>query len=454
MEKNKKQNLYFLAGLLGIGLILFWRCFYSVNTTDEAFYVGTTYRLWFGDGMLCDEWMPTQQLCSFWLYPFYALFRLILGSNEGMVLAFRFLYIVFQLAISGYLYGRLKKYGVISFLPVFLYLLSTAFNINSISYNTMANSAFLALTVTLATMEKADLKNSILCGIFASMLVMSNPYAVAAYLLYGVCCAIVPLILKKCKAKTPVSIRFRTFLGMSLAAAGVFVLFLLFTFQNATLEDILKNLPYIINDQEHVQRWGVKFSDYFRYFREHYLWCMVIPIIVSVAAVFDKKRVTHGKLYMGLSVLSVLPYMIYHGLISDYVPVNLVTVPVCMLGLPAFIVSQKKHGKIFYIWYVPAMIYPILVQVASNTGPLAVSAAFMAAASASVLLTALWAAAQEWKPVKYISCAVIVLQLLLMLFQRVNFVWADAPMQALDTRVERGTGERSLYNSGKGTALY
>ena len=122
MERMKKQNLWFLAGLLGIGAILFWRCFYSVNTTDEAFYVGTIYRLWRGDGMLTDEWMPTQQMCSFWLYPFYALFRLILGSNDGMILAFRLLYIVFQIFISGYLYGKLKKFGYISFLPIFFYL--------------------------------------------------------------------------------------------------------------------------------------------------------------------------------------------------------------------------------------------------------------------------------------------------------------------------------------------
>ena len=140
MEKAKKQNLWFLTGLFGIGLILFWRCFYSVNTTDEAFYIGTIYRLWYGDGMLTDEWMPTQQMCSFWLIPFFALFRLILGSNEGMMLAFRFLYIVSQLLISSYLYLRLKKYGSMSIFAGFFFLLSTAFNINSLSYNTMANS--------------------------------------------------------------------------------------------------------------------------------------------------------------------------------------------------------------------------------------------------------------------------------------------------------------------------
>ena len=164
MGKAKKQNLWFLAGLLGIGLILFWRCFYSVNTTDEAYYIGTAYRLWYGDGMLCDEWNPTQQMCSFWLYPFFALFRLILGSNDGMILAFRILYVIFQLFISGYLYGKLKKFGYISFLPIFFYLLSTAFNINSLSYNTMANSALIALVVTLVMLDAPDWKSCICPG--------------------------------------------------------------------------------------------------------------------------------------------------------------------------------------------------------------------------------------------------------------------------------------------------
>ena len=122
MEKAKKQNLWFLTGLLGIGIILFWRCFYGVNTTDEAYYIGTVYRLWLGDGMLCDEWNPTQQMCSFWLYPFYALFRLIIGSNNGMILAFRLLYIAFQLFITCYLYKRLRVFGYKSLFPVFFYL--------------------------------------------------------------------------------------------------------------------------------------------------------------------------------------------------------------------------------------------------------------------------------------------------------------------------------------------
>lgn len=446
MEKAKKQNLWFLAGLLGIGLILFLRCFYSVNTTDEAYYIGTVYRLWFGDGMLCDEWNPTQQMCSFWLYPFYVLFRLILGSNEGMILAFRLLYIVFQLFISGYLYGKLKKFGYISILPIFFYLLSTAFNINSLSYNTMANSALAALLVTLGMMEKPDWKNGIWCGIFASIVVMGNPYAVFAYILYGIACVAVTLIFKKLKKDVPVALQFGTFFKMSLTAAGVLVVFLIFTFWHATLERIMNNLPYIVGDQEHVQRWNVKISDYFRYFREHYFGAVLVSLVVSGSALFDKKRVEHGALYMILNVLAILPYMIYHGLISDYVPVNLVTVPICFLGLPAFVVSKKPLRKVFYIWYLPAMVYPFIVQITSNTGPLAVSAGFVTAGAASVLLAAAWAEEQEGSLLKNVVHGVILLQLIMMLFLRITYVWADAPLSELTTKVERGAA-KGLYTT-------
>lgn len=453
MERTKKQNLWFLAGLLGIGLILFWRCFYSVNTTDEAYYIGTVYRLWFGDGMLCDEWNPTQQMCSFWLYPFYVLFRMILGSNEGMILAFRLLYIVFQLFISGYLYKKLKRFGYIGIFPVFFYLLSTAFNINSLSYNTMANSCLVALLVTLVFLEKPDLKNCVWCGIFASIVVMGNPYAVFVYILYGIVCGAVTLILKKFKRETPASLRFLTFLKISLTAAAVLAVFLIFTFRNATLERILANLPYIIGDQEHHQRWGVKITDYFGYFRKYYLGCTLVPLAVSAAALFDKKRVEHGVFYIGVSCTAIVPYMIYHGLISDYVPVNLVTVPICFLGIPAYLVSKERRSEVFFGWFVPAMIYPFVVQVTSNTGPLAVSAAFVTAGAAAVFLAAAWAREQKHKIIAGLLYTVVILQLLMMLWLRVTFVWADAPVLELTAKVERGAA-KGLYTTEASVQYY
>lgn len=453
MDRAKKQNLWFVAGLLGIGLILFWRCFYSVNTTDEAFYVGTAYRLWYGDGILCDEWMPSQQLSSFWLIPFYALFRWILGSNDGMILAFRLLYILFQMMMSVYLYSRLKGFGWVSLFSVFFYLLSTAFNINSLSYNTMANSFFLALVVTLAVMEKPNFKDSVLCGIFASIVVMANPYAVFAYVLYGIGCGMAALAAKKTGKELPTAGCFSTFAYMSVTAAVVAVVFVIVTLQNATIEEILENLPYILGDQEHQQRWGVKFSDYFRYFREHYLGAVLVPMLAAIAGLVDKDSEKRGKIYMAVAVLAVLPYIIYHGLISEYVPINLVTVPICFLGLPAYVLKKERPKALFFTWYLPAMCYPIIVQLTSNTGPLAVSAGFMTAGAAAVLLFGSWVQEQDERILKVAGYGVVALQLMIMLFLRMTYVWADADLPDLTTRMERGAA-KGLYTTAEDVQYY
>jgi hypothetical protein len=170
-------------------------------------------------------------------------------------------------------------------------------------------------------------------------------------------------------------------------------------------------------------------------------------------ALVDKKRVQHSVFYMAISAVSVLPYMIYHGILSDYVPINLVTVPICFLGVPAFVVSKERHCKAFYTWYLPAMVYPFIVQITSNTGPLAVSAAFVSAGAASVFLTASWAKEQELKIAKYAVWGTIILQLGMMLVLRMTYVWADAPMGALDTKVERGAA-KGLYTTAEDVQRY
>ena len=250
----------------------------------------------------------------------------------------------------------------------------------------------------------------------------------------------------------PAALDFRAFFKMSLTAAAVLAVFLVFTFRHATPERILKNLPYIIGDQEHYQRWGVKISSYFGYFEKYYLGCTVMSLLMSAAALLDKKRVQHGGIYAGIAAAAVVPYMIYHGLISDYVPVCLVTVPVCFLGLPAYLLSEKKNRGIFWIWYVPAMLYPFIVQITSNTGPLAVSAAFVSAGAASVLLTVLWAGEQRRKLWRGLMCGIVLLQLVIMLWLRITFVWADASLPELKTRVERGAA-KGLYTTA-GAAQY
>jgi hypothetical protein len=176
-------------------------------------------------------------------------------------------------------------------------------------------------------------------------------------------------------------------------------------------------------------------------------------MLAAIAGLVDKDSEKRGKIYMAVAVLAVLPYIIYHGLISEYVPINLVIVPICFLGLPAYVLKKERPKALFFTWYLPAMCYPIIVQLTSNTGPLAVSAGFMTAGAAAVLLFGSWVQEQDEKILKVAGYGVVTLQLMIMLFLRMTYVWADADLPDLTTRMERGAA-KGLYTTAEDVQYY
>lgn len=96
MKNLKPIDYIFTACLFLIGLTFIWRAFYGVNYNDEMYYADSLYRLFQGDVYLVHDWQLHLMSCIP-VYPFYALFRLITGSNDGVILFLRILYVVFQL---------------------------------------------------------------------------------------------------------------------------------------------------------------------------------------------------------------------------------------------------------------------------------------------------------------------------------------------------------------------
>ena len=80
-DQRNMQHLIFIGLFLLIEILLIRRSFYGFNTADEMYYIGTSERLYRGEKLLIDEWHPSQQLCSFLLYPVYGLMRTILGLS-------------------------------------------------------------------------------------------------------------------------------------------------------------------------------------------------------------------------------------------------------------------------------------------------------------------------------------------------------------------------------------
>ena len=223
-----KKESWIFAGLLILLFVMFaWRQFYGFNKNDEIFYISTVYRFWQGDAMLIDEWNNVQ-LFAFITYPLLWLIRLFHDSNEGIVLIFRMAYLMFQIAVSVYCYVRMKRFGWVRILPALYYFVTTPYNINGLSYNTLAFGFVLLTLVTLSCVDELKISDCILCGIFTACAVLANPYAVLLFVVYGLICVVCTIHAHQKKRELSSVVSFKSFFCMGIGAFFVLVLFVIF----------------------------------------------------------------------------------------------------------------------------------------------------------------------------------------------------------------------------------
>ena len=187
IRKNlDKRQLLVITGFVLCMLVLFWRCFYSVNYADEPYCISSVWRFYKGDALLAEDWFPAQQLIAWILSPLYWLFRLFLDTNDGIMLASRLAYVTFQGMVSVFVYCRLKKYEYFRVPAVMLYLLSTQNNMLTLNYNTLGIGCIFLILAILVTEEKYAAGTLIATGVLTAVMVLSQPYAILMFLLWGI----------------------------------------------------------------------------------------------------------------------------------------------------------------------------------------------------------------------------------------------------------------------------
>lgn len=455
MEKTGRQRyiIWIFAGLLVLGFLVFgWRQFFGFNKNDEIFYISTVYRFFQGDAMLIDEW-NNGQLFAFITYPIFMLVRLFHNSNDGVVLIFRFLYLIFQAAVATYCFVRLKRFGWIRIFPALFYFVTTPYNINALSYNTLVLGFVLLTLVTVASADEIKTRDAVLCGVFIAGAVLSNPYAVILFVLYGCICAGCSLYGKRTGRKPDSALSFRTFFFMGVGAFIIFVLFVAFVFSRGTLQEILEGFSYIVMDSERQKDFWEKLSKYFIRIHRYYKIEVYVTGILLLLRLADRKRKIPDPAYLAVSVISAIPYIIYYGFFWEMVGINYMLIPLSFPGLTAYVVSTDKDRRLFYGWYVPGVIYTLAAHFATNTGIYTVSAAYMIAGAASMLL--IWKAVKEHSAVwlRILVCILLVVQFAGCIWQRIFYVWGDEHLPELNVRLETGPME-GIYTTEENAGLY
>ena len=194
---NSKDNLSYFLNILVIltigvstSLLLYFmwiRLSYSVELTDESYYLAMTYRIVNGDIPLKNAWEP-QILSALFTAPLLGLYHYITGSYNGCVLFMRQMFFLFDMVFVGIIFILLRKY--IPTLIAFLCILPLFFVVPSslpyLSYNILnMQFAILGYMLILSYMF-SDIKGNTLplylvfAAIFHALAVMVYPHFLLA----------------------------------------------------------------------------------------------------------------------------------------------------------------------------------------------------------------------------------------------------------------------------------
>lgn len=385
MKKTSKKDFLFAGLWLAATIFSVWKASRGFGNIDESFYLTVPYRILRGDALIVNEW-HLSQLSGVLLLPFMFLYQAIFHTNEGIILAFRYIYIAVQMLLSAYIYSCVReRKGALPAVAVFM--IYAPFNIMALSYNSMGIQALAAALASLCG-DCPGRRKMFLSGLFFAAAVLCNPYLVLIYAVYAAFCLF--FVFRK-KANLPLPVfrksKFFFFTGGCAALAVPTVMLLL----KSSLKQLLGALSPIMADPEHP---AISLLDKFSaYIREVFFSNAVAPAVMLGFALlfilwlFDC-RAFNGKYRDCIFFMSLLltVVFVFGFLLSDFPYVNFFPFPVCIAGLFAFITAAEKKRNIFALFWLPAMVYTFLLHCTSNQGFYAISSASAVAAIPSVLL--------------------------------------------------------------------
>ena len=391
-----RTDLLFAFSLLLATAFLMWRCKFGLAYDDEAFYLTIPYRLSRGDAMFLHEW-HLSQMSGFLLYPFMLLFRSLTGSTQGVVLAFRRLYILACSLTALYSYLRLRKISPLgACAAALILLLYTPFGLNAPSYNSMGLLLMALATVSLATAEKEQRLLHGLCGFFFAAAVLCCPYLALVFLLYALLVGLRAL-LPAGEGSRPDILSPRRLLYILPGILVMAALFLLFVFSRVSPEKFLEALPLILStDPEHDTSVGLgtKLLDYFAAFsriQPHFLLYLALTAVLLVPGLILKKRrgAEYGRAFLLPICLLSLANVAETYFTRHYI--NFIAFPLQPLILSFMLLDSPSPQcrRLFKAMWVPGMLYSFCIHLSSNQAEYSIcSAAYVALTGGIVIMGA------------------------------------------------------------------
>lgn len=371
-----KKDFFSLAIIFLFALLSLRGAFYGIASPDESFYLTIPYRLILGDALLVDEWHASQ-LSAFLLYLPMKIFMSITGSTDGIILFFRCLYVFCQTAVSVFTYTRIKKYGIIpALISSLMFLLYTPENVQILDYYTMSLMGMQVCALLFFTSENFSKAKLIFIGIVFACTVTAQPFNCIIYFLYSLI-VLFCYIRRNKKVLSEYTKKLLSIKNWIFITIGIFltaIVFLAFILSQASFSEIFNNIGNIFGGHDHTLPFSSEGeTDMFSYFTiietlfgfTPVSFCISLICVLFVA--FDKKRETHKKqwLFISLCILSV--YFIATLITSFTTPTEILfrPYPLFLLTFILIILRKNRNGELLGIW-LTGVLYIVFLGIISQ----------------------------------------------------------------------------------------
>ena len=392
-DRQKWQDLLFVALLCGALLFSFWKVSYGFGGNDESFYLTIPHRLLKGDALFRDEW-NLSQMCSILQLPFSWLFTMITGGTDGIILGARIFYVFVHCGASVLIYLKLRRFGYLSVIASVLFFLYTPYNIMALSYDSMGVGLVALSGVLLATADYQKKWQIMVSGLCFAGAVLCCPYLATVWVLYAACMGVHQLLRKKELRLTLQSEMFRprTFLLFTAGVSALAAVFLLFTLPRVGIGGIAENLPYMLDDPEHkANAFGVIVERYFKsvfYMQPHFKYAVYSYCAMALVMLIDRRRRLHRSVYLFITACIVMYTEMLLLPTLHNKSYNAVMFPLVFIGITAYVLCENKPRELFAGVFVTGILYSFFVHYTSNQGFYVIAMGFAAVNLASLMFLA------------------------------------------------------------------
>ncbi len=375
LSKNDIAAIILMAAAF---IFLFVMASFDGTISDEAFYISIPLRLMNGDGLFTDEW-HLSQLSAVLLYLPVKLFTLITGGTAGIILFMRRLFCIMQLAVGAFTYKTFRKEGIPAVLISLSFMLYSVIGLNTLSYNTMGVALLiLIICITYSLSETPSLIKMFALGSLIAMFILCQPLGVVFFFIYFIAFCAVTVYGKKKKSTVSYPFLPKSFIMLVVGILPVLAFFLYLLLKNSDIATIIKCIPGILSDVEHMKltdTLGIETFSGVQFFADMTMAAGTIPLIITavmlIAAVIIKKKNKYISVIITSCALAVFILIFYYRLLftggsTETDDVNFFLLPFALSGIAFYLISDKKNHKAFILLWCTGIMYALFMTISSN----------------------------------------------------------------------------------------